>query len=62
VRRREEIGAVAEVLEGISATAELLDVDQLHTERVEHGVCGRFVLLEINGCDATALQCEFHEG
>jgi predicted peroxiredoxin len=31
VCRREEIGAVAEVLEGISSTAELLDVDQLHT-------------------------------
>ena len=55
VRRREEIGAVAEVLEGISATAELLDLDQLDTERVEYRVCGRFVLPEINRCGATAL-------
>jgi hypothetical protein len=53
--RRKEIGPVAEVLERISATAKLFDVNNLHTERPEHGVRGGLILLEINRCAATAL-------
>jgi hypothetical protein len=53
--RRKEVCPVTEVLEGISAAAELFDVNDLHTERLEHGVCGGLILLEINRCAATAL-------